>query len=116
MFEMRKREYDLTWGEKNILRFISSLQDRMRRIDDLAEKIIREINIVYERKGEQFKGLKEKLSALNPASILKRGYSITYDETGQVIKTVKDVSLKSTLKTQLQDGIVKSRVEKISPQ
>jgi exodeoxyribonuclease VII large subunit len=116
MFEMRKREYDFTWGEKNILKFISSLQDRMRKIDELTDKIIRETNIVYERKGEQFKRLKEKLCALNPASILKRGYSITYDETGQVIKTVRNVFPKSTLKTQLQDGIIKSRVEKISPQ
>ncbi|MCD6133390.1 MAG: exodeoxyribonuclease VII large subunit [Deltaproteobacteria bacterium] len=113
MFEMRKREYDLTWGEKNILRFVSSLQDRMRKVDDLEEKIIREINIVYERKREKLKGLKEKLCALNPASILRRGYSITYDESGRIIKTVKSIIPESTLKTQLQDGVVKSRVEKI---
>ena len=113
MFEMRKREYDLTWGEKNILRFVSSLQDRMRKVDDLEEKIIREINIVCERKREKLKGLKEKLCALNPASILRRGYSITYDESGRIIKTVKSIIPESTLKTQLQDGVVKSRVEKI---
>jgi len=49
----------------------------------------------------------------NAFSILRRGYSITYDESGRIIKTVKSIIPESTLKTQLQDGVVKSRVEKI---
>ena len=38
---------------------------------------------------QEIKWRKEQLIALNPTSILKRGYSITLNENGQVVDDIK---------------------------
>ncbi len=54
-----------------------------------------------------------KLRLLSPHNVLERGYSITLDaESGQVIRHVGDVKPGQRLKTRLQQGEVRSTVEK----
>ena len=48
---------------------------------------------------------------LNPRNVLKRGYSITYNN-GKAVKTVSDVSEGDSLKTVLYKGEITSRVER----
>ena len=52
----------------------------------------------------------EKLIALNPGEILKRGYSITFDEKGKTIVSAENITHGDLLTTQLADGKIKSKV------
>ena len=52
-----------------------------------------------------------RLSLLSPQSILRRGYSITLDERGTVIRKAEQVKPGDELRTRLANGQVKSRVE-----
>ena len=58
---------------------------------------------------------KEKLQALNPMNILRRGYSITQDfHSKKIIKDVKSLKTKSKLRTILHKGEIISVVEQMS--
>lgn len=52
------------------------------------------------------------LSALNPDNTLRRGYSLAFID-GKVVKSVKDVKVKSSLNIRLSDGELKSEVKEI---
>ena len=52
------------------------------------------------------------LRALNPAAALARGYTITMDENGQILRSAKDAIKSKELTTRFHDGEVKSQVLK----
>ena len=51
------------------------------------------------------------LEALNPSAALARGYTLTLDESGHVIRSAANTSQGQCLTTRFHDGAVKSRVE-----
>ena len=53
----------------------------------------------------------QQLTSLSPKEILKRGYSITYNDKGKIIKSSKKLARGDRLVTQLSDGKVQSKVE-----
>jgi exonuclease VII large subunit len=68
-------------------------------------------HIVAERK-LQLTAQENRLAALNPKSVLHRGYSITTSKkTGLVVRRARDVALDDLLLTELADEIlIESRV------
>ncbi|WP_080874572.1 exodeoxyribonuclease VII large subunit [Oceanobacillus timonensis] len=54
-----------------------------------------------------------KLTLVNPLAIMARGYGISYNQDGKVIKSVNDVSEGDPMDVQLQDGYVQTKVQKI---
>jgi len=52
------------------------------------------------------------LRALNPAAALARGYTITMDENGQILRSAKDAIKSKELTTRFHDGEVKSHIRK----
>ena len=51
------------------------------------------------------------LRLLDPATTLARGWSITRDSKGNVVKSIDDVAVGDTLTTALANGTISSRVE-----
>lgn len=51
------------------------------------------------------------LDAFSPLHILKRGYSITSDEQGHIIRSVQDVKQNDIIKIKLQDGMLHAKVK-----
>jgi exodeoxyribonuclease VII large subunit len=82
-----------------------------QRLDELQQKIeksfLRQINL----RTDQLKHNEARLNALNPKNVIQRGYSITYDQKGKVIRTVKDINEGDLLLTEFGDGKTESRVE-----
>ena len=66
-------------------------------------------NIIFSQKSN-FEILKEKLQTLNPNQILNRGYSITFDSSGNVITDSNAVADGELIETKVQKGSIKSRV------
>mgnify|MGYP001229277924 FL=1 len=66
-------------------------------------------NIIFNQKSN-FEILKEKLQTLNPNQILNRGYSITFDSSGNVITDSNSVADGELIETKVQKGSIKSRV------
>ncbi len=51
------------------------------------------------------------IDIVHPANTMKRGFSITRNSQGKVVKVVKDVRAKEQLTTELMDGVVRSEVK-----
>ncbi len=54
-----------------------------------------------------------KLEALNPLSVLTRGYSAVFDDDGRTIRSTRDVAVGDTLHLRLSDGVIDAHAEKI---
>jgi len=52
-----------------------------------------------------------KLDGLSPLGTLSRGFSVTKDEKGNVLRSVKQVKKGDLLKVTLTDGEINTRVE-----
>ena len=85
------------------------------QIQELQARHRQSIAGVLVKKQLQLTALENRLQALNPRSVLERGYSITMNErTGRVVADVTDVQVGDVLKTELaQDRSIRSRVEEI---
>jgi len=79
-------------------------------LDDKEIQFVR----IFSDKNESMKrnilSLKEKLNALNPETILGRGYSITM-KGSKIIKSTKDIKKEEVILTTLRDGKIRSRIE-----
>jgi exodeoxyribonuclease VII large subunit len=58
--------------------------------------------------------LQAGLAGLDPAAVLARGYSITYNEAGAVLRSAQDARLGERLRTRLAKGEIESEVKKAS--
>ncbi len=103
-----------------------SLEETKKAIDDClaaaAEKAKtrlllaeREINhsigkMLRVKEAELKSAIKEN-EALSPLAVLRRGYSVTTDENGRIIRRTKDATLGKTIRTRLSDGMITSVVK-----
>jgi len=61
----------------------------------------------------QVHGLAGQLHALSPLAVLERGYSITFDEQGKVLKQAGSVKVGDSIETKLHQGRIRSKVERV---
>ena len=78
---------------------------------DLKESLNENMKTKLLLLGKDVEKYKEKLSALNPNNVLSRGYSISMNAEGKVIKSAKDVKVGDKLITVLKEGKLVSLVE-----
>lgn len=92
---------------------VSRLQSKREEIEDLKSDLINFLSDKVSSQKMELDYLSKQLESLNPKSVLARGYSISIDEKGKSIKSVKDLSKDSVIRTILQDGEVSSKVIEI---
>ena len=83
---------------------------RRHAVDRLAEAMSAALKLRLVRTEASLGELASKLSVLSPYSVLDRGYSLTTDESGVVLKDASSVSPGSLLHTRLAKGAVVSVV------
>lgn len=87
------------------------LQDR-QRVDDLARRAGRSVGrILADRRGA-LRTLAGRLDALSPLAVLGRGYSITKDAEGRVIRSAAQVADGDAVEILLHHGELFCRVER----
>ncbi len=65
---------------------------------------------------DSVQGFAGRLHALSPLAVLNRGYSITFDENGKIVREAKQLSAGESIRTKLHRGQLISRVESIEPE
>lgn len=79
-----------------------------------TDRLMRTFQNYKKEKEYQFQNLLTKLEALSPLKIMDRGYSLSFNESKQLIKSVDDVAIGEKITVDLQDGTLKCTVnEKI---
>ena len=56
-----------------------------------------------------------QLEAVSPLAVLSRGYSITKDNKGHVIKSAEAVHVGTTVTTELANGVFESTIVSVNP-
>jgi exodeoxyribonuclease VII large subunit len=87
------------------------LQRRRKEIASCQEKLRSAIRRQLESERLQVRRLSESVRLLGPEQTLRRGYSITEDESGKVIHSVNAVTANQKLKTILADGSIWSTTD-----
>lgn len=89
--------------------YFSTIAEKLLRARELTEI---SINRKLEREENRFITISEKLSALNPLSILGRGYSLTTKQNGE-LATVSNLQVGETVSIKINDGIIKAEIVEI---
>jgi exodeoxyribonuclease VII large subunit len=93
-----------------------SMQRRLRttehldRFDDLHNTLARRI----ERGSDRLSALGRELDIISPLRILSRGYTVTSDDSGRILRSARDASKAGSLTTRFPDGTVRSTPAAIS--
>lgn len=111
MFNTKKQQLDIkTEKINNILKEkIVVKKEKLNLIKN--SYIIKNPEIIYQNKQKELLNLIEKIELLNPMSILKRGYTITYKDD-KVIKSIKDININDIIKINYHDGYIEAKIEK----
>ncbi|HET7521987.1 MAG TPA: exodeoxyribonuclease VII large subunit, partial [Bacillales bacterium] len=76
----------------------------------LAKTLQREMRKIHKQKAHEFRQTVSKLNVLSPLNIMERGFSLTYDEGGHLIKSTKQVQPSDLVKVRLKDGQLECHV------
>ncbi|MCR5692997.1 MAG: exodeoxyribonuclease VII large subunit [Bacilli bacterium] len=79
-------------------------------VQQLSKRLDLSIGHSLEMARNQIKSLSSKLDALSPRNVINRGYSMTTDQKGNVVTSVKQIREGDTLKSVLKDGTITSKV------
>jgi exodeoxyribonuclease VII large subunit len=90
------------------------LENRQQKLDNLMERLENSADFSMKEKHQKLGRLLDKLELMNPLGILRRGYSMTTDQAGRIIKSVESVQQNDEIKVILPDGAIKAVVQEIS--
>lgn len=90
------------------------IADALSKTQDYKLKLSKSSKLLLESKSQRLTGAQKSLNILSFENTLKRGYSITFDESGKVLKDIGSIVVGSTIGVRLASGSLKSKVlEKI---
>ncbi len=89
---------------------MSLIEETKQRLDEMSLNLIKISRDNIRILKIKLKGSTEKLDALSPFSVLKRGYSITIKE-GKVISSIKNIKSGDTISTIVKDGEICSTIK-----
>ena len=65
---------------------------------------------IFDLEHMKFKSMSQKLALLDPKNILKKGYTLSYNAQGEVLKSAHQLKIGEVVETQFHDGKIKSTV------
>jgi exodeoxyribonuclease VII large subunit len=89
---------------------LNQLRREQQRLDYLMEGLKWSMHHRLKDRKEKLNALGAHLEALSPLKVLERGYSITRDAKGAVIKKASDVRAGESITTRLAEGTITSQV------
>jgi exodeoxyribonuclease VII large subunit len=89
------------------------LERRGERIDALGRRLARLGDEQIAQREAKLRRLGDLLRTLGPESAFQRGFSITLDGQGRLVRSVEDLAPGDEIRTKLIDGEVRSTVNQI---
>jgi exodeoxyribonuclease VII large subunit len=83
---------------------------RRNRLVDLNRRLLTSPPRVVENARQRFRRIEGILRVLGPDATLRRGYSITRDNKGNLIRTITDVRSRMKIRTRVSDGEFGSQI------
>jgi exodeoxyribonuclease VII large subunit len=89
---------------------VRELMMRRNRFADVQRRLISCPRQLVERARDRFARIEGMLRVLGPEATLRRGYSITMNERGQIVRTITAVCAKMRIRTRVSDGEFSSEI------
>jgi exodeoxyribonuclease VII large subunit len=109
--QTRQRLDGLDQRSKHAL--VRLVEQRERRIESLKQRLEHAMGRCLDRRHRGLAHLKAGLVALSPLAVLSRGYSLTLDKAGRLIRDSASVDIGDQVTTRLGSGGFESRVEAV---
>lgn len=84
-----------------------------RTVDEIELRMGQVVNRYLERRESEIAVFAGRLHAISPLSVLARGYSVTENEQGEIVKSVKELAVGEKIKTRLGSGRVESQITEL---
>ncbi len=84
-----------------------------QRLDELLRQLQNYLKSFVVHEGQRFQSLVGRLEALSPLGILERGYSLTFQGNGNLLKDARLVKKGEHIKTKLAKGLLHSEITEI---
>lgn len=89
---------------------LTGLRESSQSLDDYSVRTLHVLRLRVESSRHDVRRLQAQLRSLNPLAVLERGYSVTRDPNGRVLRSASDVKRGDRLLTLLAEGTVGSEV------
>ncbi|NLM50055.1 MAG: exodeoxyribonuclease VII large subunit [Clostridiaceae bacterium] len=111
----KRQKLDLLRKSPALVRFKSRIDERRMLIDREVLSLTKDMKNKLNEYIEKLSSLASRLNAINPLSVLDRGYSITQNEEGKTIKNISEVNVGDNIKVRLSDGHIFANVYDTKP-
>ncbi|OGV66499.1 MAG: exodeoxyribonuclease VII large subunit [Lentisphaerae bacterium RIFOXYC12_FULL_60_16] len=88
-------------------------RERHQRLDDAGLRLIHGMRLACQSATQDIRRIRDNLAALSPLAVLDRGYSVTRDSRGRIIRRAAGVPPGEVLVTTLASGRIESQVVKV---
>ncbi|MFC5557826.1 exodeoxyribonuclease VII large subunit [Ureibacillus thermophilus] len=113
MYLMKKRnELSQLDGALKIHSPLNSIVYYKKQVEQLSNMLSRSAFQLLNRKKDHYLYAIRTLQALNPLTIMERGFSVTYKD-GMVVKSISQVKKQDEVSVQFHDGFVEAKVIEI---
>jgi exodeoxyribonuclease VII large subunit len=92
---------------------LDRIRQERQRLDDLSVRMSRSLTVHLERNRQRVESAQQRLAALNPGSVLKRGYCICLDEQEKSLSAVDMLNPDQTVTIQFYRGAVGAQISHI---
>ena len=86
------------------------MDDRRLLLDSLSASLDGAVSNTLERKKLIFEKSLKHIEALNPISIISRGYSAVFAKDGSLVKSVDSINIGDEVSFRTTDGIAEARI------
>lgn len=108
------------WKEmhRHLLQYSPAVTTRLERerLDDRQKRLIRAMQMLIREKDQQLNRQLDKLDALSPLKVMRRGYSLVFQEAEgaeRLVTSVEQTSVGEQVAVRLVDGTLTCRVEEM---
>ena len=84
---------------------------RRAQVDGISDNLIRDARHFFSSHTNRLNHIEQLVRNLDPKNILQRGFSLTYDQQGNILKDSQAVSSGDKITTELQSGTIQSTVD-----
>ncbi len=89
---------------------MESARQSRQRVDDLSIRMLHQARMWSQRCRYNLEKLESQINAYNPRAVLGRGYSLTKNRNGEIVRSAADVRANEIIDTELAEGSIESRV------
>lgn len=101
-------DYAVNWKYFHPLEIVRSREERLNIKKEAFDRLVDE---TLKRKNDRLTKYETLVTAYGPEGTLERGFSITFDEKGEIVRSPEEVKKGEQIETMLYGGTISSRVE-----